>query len=126
MSVLFYTSSLPGNEIHLPPFRFSDKVVHFCAYAMLGALIAWRKRIRLRLGLGLEEDSRPTTSGGSRDFKGLAVGMLYGVSDEIHQRFVPMRMYDYGDMTADALGAAFGIWLFGKLAGRRGGAPGPT
>lgn len=119
MAVLFYTSSLPGNRIHLPPFPYSDKAVHFAAYAALGALIALRKRLRAKAaGSG----PSPDAARGWRDWndlRGMAAGMLYGISDEIHQIFVPMRMYDYSDMAADFLGVAVGVWAFRKLNGRR-------
>ena len=42
----------------------------------------------------------------------MAAGMVYGVSDEIHQIFVPERMFDYSDMGADCLGVAVGVWAF--------------
>ncbi|MDB5106715.1 MAG: VanZ family protein [Fibrobacteres bacterium] len=108
MAALFYASSLPGDRIHLPPFPYSDKAVHFAAYAALGALIGLRKMLR-----------GPRIGAVGWDFPGLAVGMLYGVSDEIHQLFVPMRMYDYGDMAADSLGVAAGLRLFGWWMGGR-------
>jgi hypothetical protein len=117
MAVLFYTSSLPGNRIHLPPFPYSDKAVHFAAYAALGVLIALRKRIR---GNAAGENRSPDAADGRRDFRdlrGMAAGMLYGVSDEIHQIFVPDRMFDYSDMAADFLGVAAGVWVFRKLSG---------
>jgi hypothetical protein len=121
MAVLFYTSSLPGNRIHLPPFSYSDKAVHFAAYTVLGVLIAWRKRLREKAA-----GSDPYPVGGvgprdmrdSRDLRGIAVGMMYAVSDEIHQIFVPMRMYDYSDMAADFLGVAAGVWAFRRLSAR--------
>jgi hypothetical protein len=126
MAVLFYTSSLPGNQIHLPPFSYSDKAVHFAAYAVLGALIALRKRLRGNgnaAGSDLAADTAREVRGtrdlrDSRDIAGMAVGMLYAVSDEIHQIFVPMRMFDYSDMGADFLGVAAGVWAFRKLNGR--------
>ncbi|MDB5049554.1 MAG: hypothetical protein JWO30_2625 [Fibrobacteres bacterium] len=119
MGVLFYTSSLPGDRIHLPPFPYSDKAVHFAAYAALGFLISLRKPLRRRLiakGIPLTGRSGSGDApGGGLDFAGLATGMLYGVSDEIHQIFVPMRMYDYGDMAADALGVVLGCWIFARI-----------
>lgn len=105
MAVLFYTSSLPGDEIHLPLFPFSDKAVHFAAYGALGILIAWRKGLR-----GAPPESRP-------DWSGIVVGMLYAVGDEIHQLFVPLRMFDFSDMAADFLGVAFGAWVYRKVTG---------
>jgi hypothetical protein len=129
MAVLFYTSSLPGNQIHLPPFSYSDKAVHFAAYAVLGALIALRKRLRGN-GNAAASDLAPEAPLGFRglrglresrdslDMAGMAVGMIYAVGDEIHQIFVPMRMFDYSDMGADFLGVAAGVWAFRKLNGR--------
>src|SRR6187549_2272272 len=100
MGILFYTSSLPGDEIHLPPFPYSDKAVHFAAYGVLGILIAMRKGLR-----GGPREGRP-------DRFGIFVGMVYAVGDEIHQLFVPLRMFDLSDMAADFLGVALGVWIY--------------
>jgi hypothetical protein len=108
--VIFYTSSLPGDEIHLPPFRFSDKAVHFAAYAVLGLLIALRMALRAGAAYGPVAD-RGSSGPGRWDFAGMAIGALYGVGDEIHQLFVPQRMFDYSDMAADFLGVTAGIWI---------------
>jgi hypothetical protein len=43
MAVIFWLSSLPGDEIPLPDFRFSDKLAHFAAYTALGLAIAGRR-----------------------------------------------------------------------------------
>jgi hypothetical protein len=135
MGILFYASSLPGDEIRLPPFPYSDKAVHFSVYAVLGALIASRKTIRRRLGGSageLRSDGKSADgndgveNADGYDFKALAVGALYGFSDEVHQLYVPMRSYDYVDMTADALGVALGCWVYLKAAKRlrkRGSGP---
>ena len=42
-----------------------------------------------------------------------AVGLtaLYGLSDEIHQRFVPGRVADVRDLIADTIGALVGVVL---------------
>jgi VanZ family protein len=37
------------------------------------------------------------------------IAVLYGVSDEMHQSFVPERMADLRDVIADAVGAALGL-----------------
>jgi hypothetical protein len=129
MGILFYASSLPGDKIHLPPFPYSDKAVHFCVYGILGALIASRKDIRRRLEAREEagaadramEGATERASAEARDgydFKAVLVGALYGWSDEIHQLFVPMRSYDYFDLTADALGVALGCLLYLKVSER--------
>jgi VanZ family protein len=38
-----------------------------------------------------------------------ALAVLYGVSDEIHQAFVPGRVASEADVFADAIGAAIGV-----------------
>lgn len=45
----------------------------------------------------------------------LIAAILYGLSDEIHQRYVPGRVFDVLDILADSLGAllfVLGYWLF--------------
>jgi VanZ family protein len=107
MGALFYASSLPGDEIHLPEFRFNDKVFHALAYSGFGLAISIRFFLRRRLG-GAEAIP------GGIDWAGMAVGMLWGVSDEIHQLFVPLREFAFSDMAADFTGIALACWLFRK------------
>jgi VanZ family protein len=99
------SSNLPGP---FPP--GTDKVLHAVVYAALGALIArawWRRarqpitRLRLVLWAAL-----------------MATG--YGLSDEIHQLFVPGRHFDLADLAADALGAVLGAILVAKKLGGSG------
>jgi VanZ family protein len=40
------------------------------------------------------------------------IGALYGISDEIHQYFVPGRVMDWTDAVADTCGIALGSWFF--------------
>jgi VanZ family protein len=44
---------------------------------------------------------------------------LYGVTDEIHQHFVPTRNMDALDMAANALGSAFGAFAAHRFASRK-------
>ena len=116
MAVIFRLSSLPGDEIPLPDFRFSDKLVHFAAYAALGLAIAARRSLRKRLAGVPAPD--PGEGEDAFDRRGVWVGMLYGLSDEVHQLFVPLRLFSLSDFAADALGVAAGIWMYGNLMGR--------
>jgi VanZ family protein len=55
-----------------------------------------------------------------------ALAVLYGVSDEVHQSFVPGRTPDVEDLLADALGAAVALgaaWASAILLRRRNLAP---
>lgn len=78
------------------PFRHGDKLLHGVAYAVLGGLVA----IAL---------SRGGRLGWLRGLAALAIAVLYGVSDEWHQSFVPGRDTSFGDLLADTIGAAVAI-----------------
>ena len=49
---LWILSSLPGQDIHLPPFPEADKAVHFGYFFIGGFLLAWllRRAFRWRAG----------------------------------------------------------------------------
>jgi VanZ family protein len=102
---IFYLSSrsrLPGPDVD-----GFDKVEHFGAYAVLGWLLV-RAADRSLLPLAL----------------GLALGVLYGASDEIHQMFVPGRSPDVRDWVADAAGVAAATFVYTRLRARRAARPG--
>ena len=92
--VIFIGSSIPGNQLHVP-FNLWDKACHATEYAVFGCLLA------RAFGLG-------------RWWWAIIAGTLYGVSDELHQTFTPMRSgNDLGDMTADLVGSTIGavVWM---------------
>ena len=100
--VIFYLSSQPGMDIP-PPFPHMDKLLHALAFGLLGFLV---------LG-GL----RPGKDGYSRGqlLLAIAIAGIYGVLDEVHQRFVPGRMPDVLDVMADLVGAVLGVYLLHAL-----------
>jgi VanZ family protein len=98
--LIFVQSSRPSPD-YTPHWPNVDKVLHFAAYALLGALFLrafYTTRIRHHLKLIFTL---------SVLFSG-----LYGISDEIHQSFVPYRTADVMDALADILGSAFGAGVF--------------
>jgi VanZ family protein len=82
--------------------RYSDKVLHAAAYAVLAVLLIWA-RTRGRLG-----------SAGWRDGVFAVLGcVVYGATDEFHQWFVPGRQADVYDLLADFVGALIAVGAIG-------------
>lgn len=100
--VIFALSSQPDplGVQRLPP--FTDKILHALEYGGLSFLLhmAWRRSF----------PSRPWF------WPVVAITALYGLSDEIHQSFVPGRSMDAWDLVADTVGACVVQWV---LATRR-------
>ncbi|BDG01576.1 VanZ family protein [Anaeromyxobacter oryzae] len=86
-----------------------DKLLHAGAYAGLAFLV--------RLALAGTRLRRPAALAVA-----LAIASLYGVSDELHQLFVPNRQCDVWDWAADTLGALAGAAVAAAFLRRRGGA----
>ena len=104
--IIFVQSSLPAYE-RLPEFRYSDKLFHFGAYALMGILFfrafqTLRKITNVRLLILFS----------------IAAATLYGISDEIHQHFVPFREADFLDVVANMLGAVCGVFIYRFLVSR--------
>lgn len=94
MGILFFLSHQSGSSLPLPPLPGLDKAVHAIAYAVLGAAALFailpetRHRKAHMVGLGV-----------------VLFCMLYGITDEFHQSFVPGRFPGIGDFLADTAGA---------------------
>jgi VanZ family protein len=110
-ATIFVLSSFPGSAYPATNLVNADKLVHIALYGLLGGLCA-RGFVR---GSGW----------GLWPVLGLAalLSTLYGVSDELHQAFVPGRNSDWHDVVADAVGSLLGAALVTWLArrSRRGG-----
>lgn len=89
MGVIFRLSAIPGSRV---PGRFGN-LGHFVSYAVLAALLYSAAR---RAGSGITRGAAIA----------ILVASLYGVTDEIHQAFVPGRIPDVADWAIDTLGAA--------------------
>jgi VanZ family protein len=88
--VIFFMSSLPGSQI---PGRFST-IGHLGEYAVLGALLV----VPLR-------GVRPTVVAA---LVAVCLATAYGLTDELHQAFVPGRTPDVLDLATDVVGAVIG------------------
>ena len=105
MGVIFYLSSIPGEQLPLPQFFMSDKIAHFIAYTGLGIVIA------LRAGLTDLARGRTVKAWTKPGWVGPAVGISYGLFDEFHQLFTPHRTFDLKDWATDIVGVLLGYWL---------------
>lgn len=95
MAVIFRLSAIPGSQI---PGRYGA-LGHLVMYAVLGALLAWA------LAPG------PRAIGKRALMIAVVVASLYGVTDEFHQAFVPLRTPDVVDWIVDTIGALLGAGL---------------
>ena len=106
MLAIFWSSS----QSALPslPLQPSDKLVHFAVYAVLSLLVIWAAT-----------RGRWRRTSGSVVLLATLVCTAYGYTDEVHQRFVPNRQYDVGDLAADVLGgmtAGAAAWGWGIIS----------
>jgi VanZ family protein len=103
MAVIFLLSQQPGNTLPLPSFFGADKLAHFLVYGLLAAAALHTSNFFLKDRL------KP----GSVGLLVVVFCLLYGVSDEYHQSFVPLRSVSAGDVLADGIGALCTVlwWL---------------
>lgn len=99
MGLLFFLSSREKFGFILP--SDSDKIVHALAYIPLGLLF-----YRSLIASGIRKYVFVTAS---------LLALLYGITDEIHQIFVPGRDASIGDVIADAFGAFTGSFMGNSL-----------
>jgi VanZ family protein len=108
-ALIFALSSV--SNVPALPIRVGDKVAHVVLYAGFGFLVTRA----LAGGSGRQVTARAALAA-------LAFCAVYGLSDEIHQLFVPRRMFDLTDLAADVAGGGLGSaawWMWSTL--RRSG-----
>jgi VanZ family protein len=97
---IYIQSDYPSPE-RIPSWTFADKILHFGAYGLLGILFI---RAYETLPLRINKTLRVLISIGS--------AILYGISDEIHQYFVPFREADIMDVVANTMGSICGVYFY--------------
>jgi VanZ family protein len=93
-AAIFVSSSIPG--VRLPETRLLrlDTLLHFLVYFCLAWLINRSLRGQRRFPL-LARRHLPAT---------ILLTVVYGMTDEVHQLFVPGRSAAWSDLAADAAG----------------------
>lgn len=103
MGILFWMSHQPSIDAPML-FVGQDKVFHAGIYGILGIFV-------------LGTMPRPVEGYTSRQIRAsVIIPSLYGISDEIHQSFVPGRNPDVWDWVADTTGALLAVLLLARLS----------
>lgn len=103
--VIFALSSIPGRSFPDVAVLRYDKVIHALVYSVLGAFCCLALRGAIPRPLAV-----PCAT---------LVAVVYGMTDEFHQLFVPGRSADLHDVVADGLGGLLGAGAVALLAAAR-------
>lgn len=102
MGTIFFLSHQPGDSLPLPSLPGLDKLAHMSIYGILAGTVLFafsdhQKNARTRKVILLT----------------VIFCFFYGISDEVHQSFVPGRTASVYDLLADGVGAAIvcALWV---------------
>lgn len=98
MGALFYQSHQTGDSFTLPDINHIDKVLHCLAYAVLGCTFLFALPPQWR-------QQRPVPA----SWATVVFCLLYGISDEFHQSFIPGRFAGIDDVAADFAGGVLAV-----------------
>ena len=100
MGWIFYTSSIPGTDIP-PLFPYQDIVYHGITFLILAYFFARALK-----------NTYSKISARQLVIVTFLFGMMYGISDELHQVFTPNRTASGFDVFIDSIGTFIGglIW----------------
>ena len=95
MAAIFTLSHQHGSRLHLPAIPYIDKVGHFTLYFLLAGTVLYAVPATLRHRFLWKTAAYVVI---------FCLG--YGLSDELHQMFIPGRDASIADLIADLIGAA--------------------
>ncbi|MCX5666122.1 MAG: VanZ family protein [Candidatus Omnitrophica bacterium] len=100
MAIIYFSSSIHGEDIPKIDIPNIDKLAHFVEYFILGALLV----------------RAFANSSDKTNFKlilllSVLIAAAYGALDEFHQRFVSGRSPEIFDLISDIIGSLFGTLL---------------
>ena len=104
--LIYLQSSHPAPE-NLPGLPHLDKFLHLAAYAVLSAMFL---RALRTLSIGDNVKWAMMLS--------IFLSTVYGITDELHQHFVPARSAELADVFADMIGSILGAFIYLKLTER--------
>ena len=113
MGIIFFLSGQPGDSLDLPDIPDLDKVLHAIAYGVLALTV-----------LFAVPEHKYRANPWRMSLLVVLICLLYGISDEFHQSFVPNRMPSVLDLIADTKGAVVVVFVWIKMKKQGGGAKG--
>lgn len=106
--ILLTATSIPDTS-SIDKLEVSDKIKHLFAYFILTFM--------LTLWIHFKENTSPVLI--KQVLYAIVIAALYGILDEIHQKFIPGRSGDFLDWIADLLGSVLGAFVCYYLLLRR-------
>ena len=105
-ALIFFLSSLSHPEIYVPSplMGLGDKILHAIEYGVL-AILMYRA---FRYAGGAWSASHAL-------LLAIVASTTYGLTDEIHQLFVPLREADAWDLLTDAVGSSVAAWAWAQF-----------
>ena len=111
MGLIFVFSAMPDLPSPGPPGAWLDTVVKKTAHVVSYGVLAWLYQ------RALHQHSPALSASGVLS---IGLAMVYGLTDEFHQSFVPGRRGRLLDVGLDGIGACGAMLLEGWLGRRRG------
>ena len=107
MGIIFYLSHQPYDFAELPPLIGVDKLLHIIAYSSLAGTFLYALQ--------------PYVNNSNRTVTAVVIVLfciIYGISDEFHQSFIPGRFSSIWDVLADGFGALLVVGWWHRKEGK--------